>query len=367
MLDRKNTVWQRWSNFKESFTTGKHYTALWAVILLCISSMCSDTAGYAIPVDTSGLGLYLSIRYALSFVLICASSWMLVAMVSKKILSTQVEDDTEIKPLGESDQNVDSTEQKRHSNFSSVILIVTILIAAILLHGVKFFEYQTSSESDTPWLMKKRLNGFEYELYTVITNIAVTMIAPYMFLLISTAHYIAEVVRIIMRKKSEREPNRNIWLLFLLGLLHLVCYGPSLYQQMFLLFTKMATSANICLDNFNSALIILNASVKIVLFKLFTNHFNRYQLPLSNLSGFLAKRNLSLKRGDVVRNFNYSFSNPSYEQDKEQRNPSYEQDREQHNPSYEQDREQHNPSYEQDREQHNPSYEQDREQQTSDL
>ncbi|XP_033756583.1 uncharacterized protein LOC117339219 [Pecten maximus] len=264
----------------------------------------------------SDIGVYIGIRYALSFILICASSWMLVAMVTKKILSTQTEGDaTGIKPLGESDQTADSTEENRNLKSSTVCIIVAIPIVATFLHAVKLFEYQKSFHPDSPWLMKWRLTGFGYELYTAIANIAVTILAPYMFLLSSTVYYLVKGVQVMMRKKSEREPNQDIWLLFLLGFLHLVCYGVSLHQQMTALFTKVATVDNYCLDSINTAFIILNASVKIVMFKLFTYHFKRYKLPLNGFSGFLSKQNRRLSRGDVVRS--YSFNNPSYDQNRE--------------------------------------------------
>ncbi|XP_021378528.1 uncharacterized protein LOC110466401 [Mizuhopecten yessoensis] len=261
------------------------------------------------------LGIYIGIRYALSFILICASSWMLVALVTKKILSTQIEgDDTSIKPLRESDQAADGKEQTKFLLKSSSVCIVALPVVATFIHGVKLFEYQIAGDSpDAPWLMKKRLTGLEYELYTVTVNVAVTMLAPYMFLLCSTVYYLVKVVTVMMRRKGEREPILDIWLLCLLGILHLVCYGGSLYQQMTVLFTKVVPVDNSCSDNINTTLIILNASVKILLFKLFTYHFKRYQLPLKDVSYFLTKQN----KGDVVRGLNYSFSNPSYDKERD--------------------------------------------------
>ncbi|XP_060076589.1 uncharacterized protein LOC132556213 [Ylistrum balloti] len=265
------------------------------------------------PSQYAELTVYVGIRYTFGFILMCASSWMLVALVTKKILSTQIEsDDSRIKPLGEPDQTADSTGWRQFLKSSSMF-IAAILVIATFIHGVKLFEYQTASSSDSPWLISRRLTGFGYELYTATVNIAVTTLAPYMFLLCSTIYYLVTAVKVLMRKKSEREAIRDIWLLCLLSLLHLVCYGGSLYQQILVLFTKVVSIDNFCYDSINTTLIILNASIKIVLFKLFTYHFKQYKLPLSDVSSFLVKQNLRMRRGDVVRG--HSFSNPVYDQD----------------------------------------------------
>lgn len=252
---------------------------------------------------------------------------MLVAVVTKKLLSKQSEitDDSRIKPLQDADQVTPGKSEKSWMK-KSLFYVATIPIIAIILHGAKLFEYQTSVDANNPHLLEKRpaLTGIGYELYTMAVNAAVTLLTPYVLLAISSTFYFLQIVTIMMRNKMEREPICDVCLMFSLGILHLVCYGGSLRQYMTLLFTKTAGGDNSCFDACNSTMVIFLASVKFIPYKLFSNSFKGHglKLPMRRMNHFHLGFRIPTFRsrgGDIIRK-DFSFRNPTYEHETEVQN-----------------------------------------------
>ncbi|KAJ8316996.1 hypothetical protein KUTeg_004900 [Tegillarca granosa] len=207
----------------------------------------------------------------MSFILLSCSVWLLVAMVTDRIIS-----------VWKSSKN-DNKHSLLVSNKVTYISISAICFVCFLIHVTKFAEYKPNSNLYSPKLVQKTDIGRNqvYEVYSYLANLVLSVMLPMMTLLFAVGFFIYRFIRygtVFNKNRVVLNNNSNINLLMLcLSAFYVICHALGLFFMFKTILPMVKNAVNIeslaILRTVNELMVLGYVALKFFIYLFFVQNF----------------------------------------------------------------------------------------------